>query len=146
MATTKVQDGTRSATPGTLIKFTFGNATKNKRTITAKPAAFDAVDRKPETGVGAPSYTSGAQKWNGTKEILKPRPTSIKASTPEAVRSDKLPALNMVANWYKSVVPEKPKTRLKPYNIIVDVNVPNRKYLKPASVDLSSANRKPERI
>ena len=45
-------------------------ATKNKRRRTAKPAAFDAVDKKPATGVGAPSYTSGAQKWNGTSEAL----------------------------------------------------------------------------
>ena len=35
------------------------------------------------TGVGAPSYTSGAQLWKGTAEILKPKPVtmSTKATT-----------------------------------------------------------------
>src|SRR5512141_2810871 len=42
---------------------------------TAKTEAFDMVDRKATTGAGPPSYTSGAQKWNGKSEVLKPRPT-----------------------------------------------------------------------
>src|SRR5262245_12956861 len=65
-----------------------GNDTKNKRINTAKPAAFDAVDKKPAIGVGAPSYTSGAQKWNGTIDTLNPIPTRISASTANAVTVD----------------------------------------------------------
>ena len=38
--------------------------------IMANPAAFEATDRKAVTVIGAPSYTSGVQKWNGTAEIL----------------------------------------------------------------------------
>ena len=32
------------------------------------------------TGVGAPWYTSGVQKWNGTAATLNPRPTSSSAT------------------------------------------------------------------
>src|SRR5688572_11045740 len=91
-----------------------GKATKNKRTSTANPAAFEAVERKPAIGVGAPSYTSGAQKWNGTMDTLKPIPTRISANTANAAGNDNSPTLNMLASWYRSAVPEKPKTRLKP--------------------------------
>src|SRR5512143_2629261 len=59
-----------------------GKATAKSRRNTAKPAAFDAVERKPAIGVGAPVYTSGAQKWNGTADILKPSPTTIRKITP----------------------------------------------------------------
>src|SRR5512140_3310146 len=74
-----------------------GNATKNKRINTAKPAAFEAVDKNPETGVGAPSYTSGAQKWNGTMETLKPIPTRMRARMPKPVVAESAPALNIPA-------------------------------------------------
>jgi hypothetical protein len=53
-----------------------GNAEESTLTRTAKPAAFEAVDKNPATGVGAPSYTSGAQKWKGNAEILKLKPTN----------------------------------------------------------------------
>src|SRR6266496_2323956 len=71
-----------------------GKIAKNKRISTAKPAAFDAVDKNPATGVGEPSYTSGAQKWNGTRETLKPIPTRIRANTPKAPSNDKLPVVS----------------------------------------------------
>src|ERR1700690_109597 len=73
------------------------NTTRNKRAITAKPAALEAVERKPETGVGAPSYTSGAQKWNGTIETLNPRPTIRRMITPKIMGADICPALNASA-------------------------------------------------
>ncbi|MCY1452331.1 hypothetical protein D9M71_692430 [compost metagenome] len=38
-----------------------------------------AVARKAATGAGAPSYTSGVHRWNGTNDSLKARPTSIMA-------------------------------------------------------------------
>ena len=37
------------------------------------PAAMNAV-----TGVGAPSYASGAHMWNGTAAILKPSAMMMK--------------------------------------------------------------------
>src|SRR6476659_6354209 len=68
-------EGTQSRARSVLA----GKATKNKRTSTAKPAAFEAVDKNPDTGVGAPSYTSGAQKWNGPMDTLNPIPTRTSA-------------------------------------------------------------------
>src|SRR4029077_5234337 len=43
---------------------------KTKRSMIAKPAALGATDRNAVTGVGAPWYTSGHQKWNGTEAVL----------------------------------------------------------------------------
>ena len=45
----------------------------------ARAAPFDATERKPATSAGAPSKTSGHQKWNGTAAILKAMPTSTKS-------------------------------------------------------------------
>ncbi len=45
--------------------------------MAANAAALEPVAMKAVTEVGAPSYTSGAHMWNGTEEILKPKPTSI---------------------------------------------------------------------
>ena len=36
-----------------------------------------ATDRKAVTGVGEPSYTSGAHIWKGAAVILKPNPATI---------------------------------------------------------------------
>src|SRR5690349_6887739 len=52
-------------------------ALPNSRTIRAKPAAFEAVERKAVIGSGAPSYASGAHMWNGAADTLKPTPASI---------------------------------------------------------------------
>ena len=38
------------------------------------PAAFGSTDSSAVTGVAAPWYTSGHQKWKGTAAILKPKP------------------------------------------------------------------------
>src|SRR5437764_10143134 len=43
-----------------------------------KPPAFDATERNAVTGVGAPSYVSGAQKWNGTALILNAKPAIVR--------------------------------------------------------------------
>ena len=43
----------------------------------AKLAAFTTVDINIVKIVGAPSYTSGVQKWNGAAEILNKNPTRI---------------------------------------------------------------------
>src|SRR5712692_6475031 len=46
------------------------NVTFRKRISIANPADFDATERNAVIVMGAPSYTSGVQKWNGTAEIL----------------------------------------------------------------------------
>src|SRR5262245_32871300 len=54
---------------------------KPRRTIVriaTNPPAFDATERKAVTGVGEPSYVSGAQKWKGTALILNAKPTSVR--------------------------------------------------------------------
>ncbi len=50
------------------------NVTLKKRIIIANPPALEATERNAVMVIGAPSYTSGAQKWNGTAEILYPKP------------------------------------------------------------------------
>src|SRR6266516_5839729 len=87
-----------SATVQYLARSWPGKATKNKRTSTAKPAALEAVDKNPAIGVGAPSYTSGAQKWNGTIDALKPIPTRMRANRPKAVTIDNVPDWIIPAN------------------------------------------------
>ena len=54
---------------------------KKNRSMIAKPAALGATDRKAVTGVGAPWYTSGHQKWKGTAAILNPKPAAIRKVT-----------------------------------------------------------------
>src|SRR5581483_5052757 len=49
--------------------------TKTSVRIATNPPAFDDTDRNAVIGVGAPSYVSGAQVWNGTAEILNAKPT-----------------------------------------------------------------------
>src|SRR5919106_2018738 len=57
---------------------TSGNPLNISTRSPTKPPIFDAVERKAATGEGAPSYVSGAQKWNGTAEILNANPTTTK--------------------------------------------------------------------
>src|SRR5512143_1770041 len=52
----------------------------NTREKDANAAAFEPVERNAVTGVGAPSYTSGDQTWNGAAATLKPNPTIIIAA------------------------------------------------------------------
>ena len=44
------------------------------------PAAFEHMASSAVTGAGAPSYTSGAQRWNGMIESLKKKPARIKTT------------------------------------------------------------------
>ncbi len=61
-----------------------GSAVSVTRSRTAKPTAFGPTERNAVTGVGAPSYASGAHWWNGTSEILKPKPASTSANETSA--------------------------------------------------------------
>ena len=47
-----------------------------------RAVALGATDKNAVTGVGAPWYTSGHQKWKGTAAVLKPNP----ANTNSAIR------------------------------------------------------------
>ncbi len=55
------------------------NASVSTRNSAANAAALTPVAMNAVTGVGAPSYTSGAQAWNGTAATLKANPTSSSA-------------------------------------------------------------------
>src|SRR5918992_3436044 len=57
---------------------TSGNPLNISTRSPTNPPIFDAVERNAATGGGAPSYVSGAQKWNGTAEILNANPTTRK--------------------------------------------------------------------
>ena len=48
------------------------NMTRKIWKKTLRPIFLDPVARNMETGVDAPSYTSGAHMWNGTAAILNP--------------------------------------------------------------------------
>src|SRR6516225_11781766 len=53
---------------------------KPTRTIlpsTTNDATFEPEAMKAALGIGAPWYTSGAQRWNGAAVILKPKQTSV---------------------------------------------------------------------
>src|SRR5512143_717167 len=55
------------------------NPTKKMRAKIAYAASFGPTAKNAEIGVGAPSYTSGAQTWKGADAILKniPHPTRM---------------------------------------------------------------------
>src|SRR5688572_32573977 len=53
----------RMANPGAHTFVWCPNATNMICSSPAKPAALDATERKAATGIGEPSYVSGAQKW-----------------------------------------------------------------------------------
>src|SRR5580765_210414 len=58
-------------------KSAFGrNAMNISWSSPANPAALDGTDRNAATGIGAPSYVSGGQKWNGTLETLNANPAT----------------------------------------------------------------------
>ena len=90
-----------------------GNASIRIRTSAAKAAAFTPVAMKPLTGVGEPSYTSGAHMWNGTAETLKPMPMSSSPRPSDAISGSGRPA-----SWApisdRLVVPVAPYTSAMP--------------------------------
>src|SRR4029453_19635394 len=56
------------------------SATTSTRMSAAKAAALDPVAMKEVIVVGAPWYTSGDHMWNGTAEILNPKPPRMSPS------------------------------------------------------------------
>src|SRR5690606_16106141 len=115
-----------------------GHTMANTRTSSAKLAALLAVLTKAVTEGGAPSYTYGDQKWNGTAEILKPKPTSMNSSA--IIRPNMHSALPPIsapsgsALSYLLAGPANTNSRHKPYRNTPADAAPNRKYLMPASV------------
>ena len=113
---------------------TASNASPRTRSSAANAAAFTAVTMYPVTGVGAPSYTSGAHMWNGTAATLNPKPTS---SNPSPISSIVLCCRPRVATCtpikVRFVVAVAPYTRAMPYSRKPEANAPSRKYLSAAS-------------
>ena len=93
------------------------------------------------TGVGAPSYVSGAHVWNGTALTLNAKPTMTN-TTPITSMPPSLPL--PVTTWPMAVslvLPVAPYSRLIPYSITALANTPSKKYLTPASLLLRSRLR-----
>src|SRR2546421_12527069 len=101
------------------------NPKKIRLRMATNPPAFDATDKNAVTGVGDPSYVSGAQKWKGTALILKANPTSVRkiATAKSAGRFAPPPYSPMPRN---NLDPDKPKNNHMPYNITADDRTPNR--------------------
>ena len=56
------------------------NAVPIRRTMAPNAAAFTPAAMNPVTGVGAPSYASGAHMWKGTAATLNASATRMKYS------------------------------------------------------------------
>src|SRR5713226_768952 len=93
--------------------------------MATNPPAFDATDKNAVTGVGEPSYVSGAQKWKGTALILKANPTSVRKIA-TANSGGRLDPPAYVPILLSSVDPDNPKISDMPYSITADDNTPNR--------------------
>ena len=86
---------------------TAGNPSTKIRINIANEAALDPTDRNAVTGVGAPSYTSGAHIWKGTAAILKPIPAPINTTASMSTTLGSCP-LKAVAIPRRPVVPVAP--------------------------------------
>ena len=71
---TVIDAAARTQNTGCQMSGTVKNPKKTIESSATKPPALDETDRNAVTGVGAPSYVSGAQKWNGTAVTLNAKP------------------------------------------------------------------------
>src|SRR4051794_7275796 len=94
--------------------------------IATNPAAFDATDRNAVIGVGAPSYVSGAQVWNGTAEILNPNPTSTNTMPSVTMCVSAAGDCMKVPMSASTVDPATPKINDMPYSMMAVANTPIR--------------------
>src|SRR6185503_4097259 len=83
------------------------SATPNTRIIAATAAALTAAAMNAVTGVGAPSYASGAHMWNGTAATLKPNATTIR-NTPATISAGFAVVSSGPCIAYRLVVPAAP--------------------------------------
>ncbi len=90
-----------------------GNASMSTRTREANAAALTPVAMNPATGVGEPSYTSGAHMWNGTAATLKPKPISRRPRPSAAMSGSGLPE-SCAPMRLRLVVPVAPYTSAMP--------------------------------
>jgi len=108
-----------------------GNASVNRRNATTKPAAFEADERNALTGAGAPSYASGAQKWNGTEAVLNATPpriiTILSPATPARPSSEPIPS----ATSPSSSDPVAAYTSEIPNRKIAEESAPDEEVLHP---------------
>src|SRR5207247_6356245 len=107
--------------------------------------AFEPTDRNAVTGVGAPSYTSGAHIWKGTAAILKPIPATTRI-TARTSRGARVCPANRPDITRRLVVPESPYMSDMTYKRMPRENAPSRKYLTAASFDRWLGLMKPVRM
>src|SRR5512136_1930307 len=98
------------------------------RNTIANEAAFDPTEMKAATGVGEPSYTSGAHMWNGTAAILKLTPATTMMTARTSRGSFSYPA-SAIAIDRSAVDPDRPYISDIPYSNRPRENAPSRKYL-----------------
>src|SRR5262245_59286645 len=94
-------------TSGPYTPSAVGKAMKITAIRATNPAAFADTDRKAVTGVGAPSYVSGAQVWNGTADTLKANPamTNATATTSSPIRFRSASVAPMSTSLVEPVAP-----------------------------------------
>ena len=118
--------------------------TINSLNNAAIAAVFTIVAIKAVTGVGAPSYTSGAQKWKGAAESLKPMPINSMI-TPTKTIELFVPFPTTSRICIISKLPETPYINAMPKSKKPDANAPIKKYLNADSLDLMSSLLLPAR-
>ena len=113
---------------------TIEKQTENSLYKAAIAAVLTMVAMKAVIGVGAPSYTSGAQKWNGAAEILKPKPINNIITPTNSM--DSLPPLVMTERiCIKSKLPDIPYINAMPNSKKPEANAPIKKYLNADSLE-----------
>ena len=122
-----------------------GTPSRKIRSSIANAAALDPTDKNAVTGVGAPSYTSGAHIWNGTAAILNPMPATTRMTARTSRGSRGWPA-NTVAMTRRFVVPDSPYRSDMPYSRMPSENAPSRKYFTAASFERWLGLMKPTRM
>jgi hypothetical protein len=86
---------------------------------------------------------SGAQKWNGTAEILNPNPTITSMTLPSSSGTRSVSAASTSAMPSSEVVPVKPYTIDMPKSISATDSTPMRKNFRAASEEYRSRLRRP---
>ncbi len=85
---------------------------------------------------------SGAQKWNGTADTLKPNPTIMNSTAMMKAGSSTNPA-ETAATPAKLSSPVSPYRKDIPYSSRAVANTPSKKYFSDASLDSRSPFRQP---
>jgi hypothetical protein len=78
------------------------------RAATARTATLGPTARKPATGVGEPSRTSGIHMWKGTAPILKARPQARKTVPANAITGEYSPEAKTCRRASRPISPVAP--------------------------------------